>query len=70
VNINKLKPYRYLRTIPKGLETPINRGGENTRRIQRTRRIHKNVFNMVLLKMKLHQKSKSTKKIWLPTLKN
>jgi len=25
VNINKLKPYRYLKTIPKGLETPINR---------------------------------------------
>jgi len=70
MNINKLKPYRYLGTIPKGSEITINKTGKNTRRTQRTRRIHKNVLDMVLLKMKLHQKSKSTKKICLLTSKN
>ncbi len=42
VNINKLKPYKYLGKNSKGLEATIEGGGELTRRIQktRTRKIH------------------------------
>jgi len=29
VNINKLKPYRYLGQVPRGLETTIKGGGEH-----------------------------------------
>jgi len=60
VNINKFKPYKYLRKVPRGLEATIKGGGDNKEDLEhkedsKHKKDSQKGFNMVLSKIiKLH----------------